>query len=111
LLPLFNEIQQKWIEGFLRDDYSYEELVAKLLDKENQKVTQLQAILNYVHTNACRRDFIQDYFSDEIVKTQPEICCDNDGLVIEKFIQSFPKNESNKITQPKNWQEVMNVLF
>ncbi|MDR0922599.1 MAG: ATP-dependent DNA helicase [Lactobacillales bacterium] len=111
LLPLFKGIQQKWLQGFLEDEYTYEELVGKLLEKETQKNNQLQTMLIYQKSSSCRRNFIQTYFGDNKVNIPPEYCCDNCGLRVEEYIKQFPKVEKVEKSEQSAWQEIIHQLF
>jgi ATP-dependent DNA helicase RecQ len=105
-----NEIQQKWVEGYLNQEYTLEELEERLLRKEKERKQQLSIMLNYINQTKCRRQFIQHYFSEKIGVKEHADCCDNCGLFFdnyqEQIVQSPKENEiSNR------WEDILIRLF
>ncbi|MGX7243309.1 RecQ family ATP-dependent DNA helicase [Enterococcus quebecensis] len=109
-LPALNEIQQKWLQGFLKKEYTIEELEKRLLRKEKERQQQLNSMLNYINEEKCRRELIQQYFSEKINETKQENCCDQCGLSFdnykEQIVQSPEENEKSQ-----QWEDILIRLF
>ncbi|WP_086313138.1 ATP-dependent DNA helicase RecQ [Enterococcus sp. 7F3_DIV0205] len=109
-LPALNEIQQKWLQGYLENDYTIEELEQRLLRKEKERQQQLSIMLNYIKEEKCRRAFIQHYFSEEIKKKSQENCCDQCGLSFDNYKgQIVQSPEENEISE--HWEDILIRLF
>ncbi|MEI5992587.1 RecQ family ATP-dependent DNA helicase [Candidatus Enterococcus mansonii] len=108
--PVLNEIQQKWMQGYLEKEYTFEELKDRLLRKEKERKQQLSVMLNYINEEKCRRAFIQQYFSENSAETKQENCCDCCGLSFdickEQIVQSPEENEISE-----NWEDILIRLF
>ncbi|MBO0439057.1 RecQ family ATP-dependent DNA helicase [Candidatus Enterococcus ikei] len=110
LLPVLNEIQQKWLQGYLEKDYTIEELEQRLLRKEKERQQQLHSMLNYINEEKCRRVFIQQYFSEENKETTQENCCDRCGLSFDNYkVQIVQSPEENEISE--QWEDILIRLF
>lgn len=107
---VLNEIQQKWLQGYLENDYTIEELEQRLLRKEKERQQQLNSMLNYINEEKCRRLFIQRYFSEEIAEKKQENCCDQCGLSFDNYgdqiVQSPEENENFQ-----QWEDILIRLF
>ncbi|WP_207694985.1 ATP-dependent DNA helicase RecQ [Enterococcus sp. DIV0212c] len=109
-LPVLNEIQQKWLQGYLEKDYTIEELEQRLLRKEKERQQQLHSMLNYINEEKCRRVFIQQYFSEENKETTQENCCDRCGLSFDNYkVQIVQSPEENEISE--QWEDILIRLF
>ncbi|MBO0472706.1 ATP-dependent DNA helicase RecQ [Enterococcus ureasiticus] len=109
-LPELNEIQQKWLQGFLEKEYTIEELEQRLLRKEKERKQQLNVMLNYINEEECRRVFIQQYFSEKITETTQENCCDRCGLSFDNYKgQIVQSPEENEISE--QWEDILIRLF
>ncbi|MBO0469280.1 ATP-dependent DNA helicase RecQ [Enterococcus sp. DIV0242_7C1] len=105
-----SEIQQKWIQGFLDQEYTIEELEQRLLRKEKERQQQLRIMLNYIQHSNCRRRFIQQYFSEEVEENHQRFCCDNCGLSFDSYqAQIVQSPEENEILD--RWEDILIRLF
>ncbi|MBP1045650.1 ATP-dependent DNA helicase RecQ [Enterococcus sp. BWM-S5] len=107
LIESMSEIQQKWLQGYLDGSYTLETLNERLQKKDQEKYYQLEQMLEYIHTNTCRRGFIMNYFSEEPLTEKEELCCDNCGSVAEIMIES----EKTVEMPEESWQEILIRLF
>ncbi|MBP1040616.1 ATP-dependent DNA helicase RecQ [Vagococcus sp. BWB3-3] len=103
------ELQEKWFEGYLRQDYTLEELVTALLVKQQEKRQQLTQMLMYIELTTCRRAYLLAYFSEKM-KEINQVCCDNCGNYGKILPESHLTSERN-LSLPKNWQENLKKLF
>lgn len=109
-LPVLNEIQQKWLQGYLEKEYTIEELEQRLLRKEKERQQQLAVMLNYIKEAKCRRVFIQQYFSEKITESTQENCCDRCGLSFDKYKARIVQSpEENEISN--QWEDILIRLF
>lgn len=110
ILPALSEIQQKWLQGYLEKEYTIEELEQRLLRKEKERQQQLYVMLNYINEENCRRVLIQQYFSEKIIETTQENCCDRCGLSFDNYkgliVQSPEENEISE-----QWEDILIRLF
>ncbi|MTD38949.1 RecQ family ATP-dependent DNA helicase [Erwinia sp. CPCC 100877] len=105
-----NEIQQKWLAGYLAEEYSLSELEQRLLRKEKERQQQLKNMLNYIQTKECRRTFIQAYFSEKSSVEAKDDCCDRCGLSFDNYkAQIVQSPEENEI--PSHWAAILIRLF
>lgn len=110
LLPKLNEIQQKWLRGYLEKEYTLEELEQKLLRKEKERQQQLSAMLDYVNEAKCRRTFIQQYFSEKRDLMKVANCCDRCGLSFDNYKDQIVQSpEENEISE--QWEDILIRLF
>ncbi|WP_430597201.1 RecQ family ATP-dependent DNA helicase [Enterococcus sp. AZ177] len=110
VLPTLNEIQQKWLQGYLEKEYTIEELEQRLLRKEKERQQQLDAMLNYINEEKCRRVFIQQYFSETIAEINQENCCDRCDLSFDNYkVQIVQSPEENEISE--QWEDILIRLF
>ncbi|MBO0447081.1 ATP-dependent DNA helicase RecQ [Enterococcus ureilyticus] len=110
IMPELNEIQQKWLQGYLEKEYTIEELEQRLLRKEKERQQQLNVMLNYIKEEKCRRTFIQRYFSEEVTKSLPESCCDRCGLSFDNFKRQIVQSPEEKEI-PEQWEDILIRLF
>lgn len=82
-----------------------EELLGLLEQRGMTKKIQLQKMLDYVHTNDCRRDFLVSYFA-ETLTSKNDCCCDNDGAQLQ--LHPF---ERAKIEEKIPWQKIVQKIF
>lgn len=110
LASSLNEIQQKWLQGYLEKEYTIEELEQRLLRKEKERQQQLKGMLNYINGAKCRRLFIQQYFSEKTTEISQETCCDRCGLSFDNYkgqiVQSPEENETSE-----QWEDILIRLF
>lgn len=104
-----DELQEKWLDGYLGQYYTLDELAAALALKRQEKSQQLAQILTYIHLSSCRRDYLLAYFSEKM-KEINQVCCDNCGNYGKILPESYLKKERN-LNLPKNWQENLKKLF
>ncbi|MDA9470275.1 RecQ family ATP-dependent DNA helicase [Enterococcus sp. 5H] len=110
VLTNLNEIQQKWVQGFLEKEYTFEELEQRLLRKEKDRYRQLSSMLNYINEAKCRREFIQHYFSEKISKKTQKNCCDCCGLFFDNYqAQIVQSPEEKEISE--QWEDILLRLF
>ncbi|MFK4565650.1 RecQ family ATP-dependent DNA helicase [Enterococcus sp. UD-01] len=108
--PQLNEIQQKWLAGYLQEEYSLSELKQRLLRKEKERQQQLKNMLNYIHTRQCRRSFIQAYFSEEDTVESQENCCDRCGLSFDNYQAQIVQSPGD-YEMPVHWEDILIRLF
>lgn len=98
-------LQEKWLT--LMEQTGKETLPAELAANARSKDQRLNSMLAYVHTKGCRRQFLLDYFGEQ-VKASPAVCCDFHGAQL-----AFPKVEEKieKSTPTAAWQEILLKLF
>lgn len=109
-LPTLNEIQQKWLQGYLEKEYTIVELEQRLLRKEKERQQQLNVMLDYINKEKCRRVFIQQYFSENIIDTTQENCCDRCGLSFDNYKgQIVQSPEEKEISE--QWEDILIRLF
>ncbi|MGM0217221.1 RecQ family ATP-dependent DNA helicase [Enterococcus sp. AZ126] len=110
ILTMLNEIQQKWFQGYLENEYTIEELEERLLRKEKERQQQLNTMLSYINEENCRRLFIQQYFSEKKTDITQENCCDRCGLSFDNYkgqiVQSPEENETSE-----QWEDILIRLF
>ena len=82
-----------------------EELLGLLEQRGMTKKIQLQKMLDYVHTNDCRRDFLVSYFA-ETLTSKNDCCCDNDGAQLQ--LHPFERAE---IEEKIPWQKIVQKIF
>lgn len=104
-----DELQEKWMDGYLKNYYTMEELSAALALKQQEKSQQLAQILTYIHLSSCRRGYLLAHFSEKM-KEINQVCCDNCGNYGKILPESYLKSERN-LNLPKNWQENLKKLF
>ncbi|WP_314059488.1 ATP-dependent DNA helicase RecQ [uncultured Vagococcus sp.] len=104
-----DELQEKWMDGYLKNYYTIEELSAALALKQQEKSQQLAQILTYIHLSSCRRGYLLAHFSEKM-KEINQVCCDNCGNYGKILPESYLKSERN-LNLPKNWQENLKKLF
>lgn len=105
-----NDIQQKWFQGYLDQEYSIEELNDKLKRNEKEKFLQIQIMLKYVKEHNCRQLFIQKYFAEKKLLCSTKNCCDNCGSF--DFLSGVEKlNNRHKTTNDKHWETILSKLF
>ncbi|OJG28210.1 RecQ family ATP-dependent DNA helicase [Enterococcus caccae] len=110
LLPGLNEIQQKWLQGYLEKEYTLDELEQRLLRKEKERQQQLTVMLDYIKQAKCRRVFIQRYFSEKIDGNIQENCCDKCGLSFDNYKARIVQSpEENEISE--QWEDILIRLF
>lgn len=108
--PLMNEIQQKWVKGYLEQEYSFEELEQRLREKEHTRRYLLREMLDYVKAEKCRRHFIQKAFSESISTMNPARCCDYCGLSFDNYqIEIVQSPEDHPKTS--HWRVILLRLF
>lgn len=110
LMERTTEIQQKWLKGYLDQEYSFDELEERLINKEVDRQQQLQVMLEYVHLTDCRRQFIQSYFSEPLTPQSKEKCCDCCGLSFDNFQEPIVKS-SEVAKNNENWRTILLRLF
>lgn len=105
-----NEIQQKWLQGYLNQEYSLEELNDKLKKNEKEKFFQLQIMLKYIKEKNCRQLFIQKYFAEKNLISSTKHCCDNCGSL---FFLNEVEQQSNQheTTEEQQWETILSKLF
>jgi ATP-dependent DNA helicase RecQ len=103
------EIQQKWLQGYLQREYSLEELAARLMNREKERQAQLSSMLSYINEAGCRRQFIQQYFSEPLQGQSPTTCCDRCQLTFDKIQAEIV--ESTEIPQKEDWRSIILKLF
>lgn len=111
LLENATELQQKWVQGYLAKDYSFEELEHRLEEKEKDRQAQLRGMLTYIETTTCRRTLIQTYFQESIVKQSPETCCDNCALFFDIYQDSIVKSNKTSNQNEEDWRSKFLKLF
>lgn len=111
LLENATELQQKWVQGYLAKDYSFEELEHRLEEKEKDRQAQLRGMLMYIETTTCRRRLIQTYFQEPIVKQSPETCCDNCALFFDIYQDSIVKSNKTSNQNEEGWRSKFLKLF
>lgn len=109
-LSSFNEIQQKWLQGYFAEEYSLTQLREQLISKERDRTLQLQEMLAYIEENGCRRRFIQRYFADDLIEKRPLACCDSCGLSIDNYREQIVQSPGEK-TKNENWHAILLRLF
>ena len=104
-----SEIQQKWLAE-IRKKENPEQVISRIKNREFQRIEQLQKMLAYVQTTACRRDYLVNYF-DEKLDHKPSNCCDNDGAryLIEGASIDIEANQRKE--PPSNWETILLRLF
>lgn len=103
------DLQEKWLDGYLNQRYTLDELEQALLSKQQEKREQLQQVLNYLPLTSCRREYLLAYFSEELEETNL-VCCDNCGNYGKILSKSGFDSEKN-LNLSKNWQEKLKTLF
>ncbi|MFC0472936.1 RecQ family ATP-dependent DNA helicase [Halalkalibacter kiskunsagensis] len=76
-------------------------------ERYQQKQKNLELFLRWIRTNACRRERLLLYFSEEL-KNQPMVCCDNCGAILEDFYKTNSTKESIILIP---WKETLIDLF
>lgn len=110
MLPHLNEIQQKWVQGYLEKEYTIEELKQRLLRKEKERQQQLSSMLNYINEEKCRRVFIQRYFMEKKEENIQENCCDCCGFSFDNYKEQIVQSpEENEISN--HWEDILIRLF
>lgn len=103
------ELQQKWLQGFYKQDYSLEELQKRLIKREQERQQQLQLMVDYIHLTSCRRCFIQSYFTEPVQQQDATGCCDNCHLTFDKIQAEIVK--STETPPAQDWQAIILRLF
>ncbi|MGX7029942.1 RecQ family ATP-dependent DNA helicase [Vagococcus zengguangii] len=108
----YSDIQTKWFDYQEKERFSKEELENRIKQRLQDKQNQVNQMLFFLNTNACRREVILKYFGHESIEAQ-EICCDNcnefsqEGLPIGLYGEKL-KNHQQKIKKP---EEIIKKLF
>ncbi|MDR2833726.1 MAG: RecQ family ATP-dependent DNA helicase [Streptococcaceae bacterium] len=108
LLPTFPEIMQKWIKANQNSQKSLEQLSHQIEEKQWDKFLQLNKMRDYIFLQACQRNFIQQYFHDEITMQNEKECCLNCGLQWENFL---PDKQARLNHKDSSWQEILSKIF
>ncbi len=72
----------KLADYFIQTSRNMEEALTTIRNREEIKYKQLHSMLQYVHTDSCYRQFIQQYFQEKM-KEKPDYCCSSCGLDLE----------------------------
>ncbi|MBP2099672.1 RecQ family ATP-dependent DNA helicase [Enterococcus rivorum] len=108
--PLVNEIQQKWLQGYLDEEYSLEELELRLVEKEGTRKRSLYEMMAYIQEETCRRNFIQKAFSETEVKMPQGLCCDCCGLSFDNYQAEIVQSPEDA-TKSFHWRQSFLRLF
>lgn len=108
-LPMLNELQQKWIKGYLDGEYHLAELDQELTTKQFEKQSQLKEMLAYIHGEGCRRALILNYFNETLIQKET-YCCDYCGLP-DDLLLAKETNPVVEIVEAETWQEQLKKLF
>lgn len=108
ILPSMNDLQKKWLENYLNNDYSFDELTEKLKQKQNERYAQIHAMLDYARSDQCLRAYIHGYFLEEQPKERKEQCCTNCDMDWMSVLQTKTLVKPSK---SESWQEIFQILF
>lgn len=95
---------------YLNHGYQYEQVAALLQKQAKIKNGRLQTMLQYVHTQKCRREFIARYFG-QTSKSDLALCCDLDQAHWQIGDLHLPKQLSAKRQRRLSWQARLKQLF
>ncbi|MGM0124500.1 ATP-dependent DNA helicase RecQ [Enterococcus sp. AZ194] len=104
-----SEIQLKWLAE-IRQENNKEQVLARIKNRQAQRMEQLQKMLGYIQTSNCRRDYLLSYF-DETLTDKPETCCDRDGacyLMGDDVGNSVIEQEDFRV---RDWKVILLRLF
>lgn len=103
-LSHLTELQEKWLRQIKVS--KKENFLTRLRQNEIQKQEKLGQMLDYIHFNGCRREFLLGYFGEKLSEI-PERCCDFHGVT------NTPGEGKtfHFIKQQKSWQEILLKMF
>nr|WP_252894863.1 RecQ family zinc-binding domain-containing protein [Liquorilactobacillus satsumensis] len=77
-----------------------------------RKEEKLQALINYLKSTECRRNFLCAYFGEKRVVQHTVTCCQPAGqppLVLKRFLAS--KRDQTAASVPHDYREIIAALF
>lgn len=104
-------LQQKWL--LLASQKEGAQLAAQLVTNEEQKERRLQAMLAYIRTQGCRREYLLSYFGEAEVAI-PKRCCDfhESDLYLQKTVESSENSAVGEDEQAhEGWRHTLLKLF
>ncbi|WP_209122547.1 ATP-dependent DNA helicase RecQ [Alkalihalobacillus sp. BA299] len=81
----------------------------KVAARLEEKVKKVQEMVDFINSKSCRRMDYLSYF-DEKLKNQPDNCCDQCGLSIEKYMKSN-HDPSSDLLKLLPWQQELKKIF
>ena len=103
-LSKLTEMQEKWLQQIKVS--GQETFLTRLKQNEIEKQKKLKQMLDYIHFNGCRREFLLNYFGETLTKVS-ERCCDFHG--IKERIDD--KKEYYHAVNDEHWQEILLKMF
>ncbi len=104
-------LQEKWLH--LEKQADPGQLAAQLLTNEVQKEQRLQAMLDYVASTSCRREYLVRYFGETNIAI-PARCCDfHEGKLYLPADTIASENSETSVNQDtvEGWQSILLKLF
>ncbi|PLT28300.1 RecQ family ATP-dependent DNA helicase [Peribacillus deserti] len=106
-----NEIQLRITQHLLQsvndmDDFNtvQADMIGFVEKRKEAKIQKLRSLLNWVHTDTCRRTLITRYFQQDILQ-KPEQCCDNCGMNIGAYYQTDMPDNVDESRLVFDWKE------
>ncbi|EOT42490.1 RecQ family ATP-dependent DNA helicase [Enterococcus columbae] len=102
-----SEQQLKWQQQIQKEGYAA--FMQRLKDSELTKRQMLKQMLAFIHTQACRRQWLADYFNNE-QPLKPKYCCDIDTQEVPNLAEQSQREAIFPDTVT-NWQAIFKKIF
>lgn len=100
-----SELQEKWLQQTKK--FEKETFLERLEQNETEKQKKLEQMLSYVYFQGCRREFLLNYFGENLTKVSNR-CCDFHGLA---NISSEEEKDFYFSPKKDHWQEILLKMF
>ncbi|KRL85178.1 RecQ family ATP-dependent DNA helicase [Ligilactobacillus equi] len=105
---------QALLARFFNDGFTAGQLEQMWTQRKQEKARALQEILEYIHSETCRRQQILTYFHEQVVVEHTTNCCQLGAATIPFQTLQLEKKEDEVDTNKlkiQNYQQCLEVLF
>lgn len=102
--------QEELFTFYLTHHYQPVQIIKAFKHRRQQRAFSLQQVLNYLHLQTCRRQYILDYFGEEVSLNHDD-CCDVDQPSWQQELALPQTSKPTETARDHDWEDRLCRLF